>query len=547
MAGSVERQASRSLGSQGPALSLLIASLLAAAVWLGTRSPGTVVDYFEQGHWLGPASDMLAGKVPYRDTFPVHGLLSDGGLDWLIFRFTRPSFRISSEVHHLLDILFQPCLFLVAAAATRRPWLAALAIPLNFGFAIGLRFERPVASLLGLAAFLWAIDDTRPALPALAAGILTGLSVFWGIEFGLFVLSAEVLTLLLMRAPPRRRSLPIRVLPYLFGLVAVFFPFAIYLAVRGALVPFFGVSFVNLPRFAGRIWGVPFPAPWDLLAAWAAGRSYATAGGSSGIYAIGPGIGKRLYLDPLVAAIGLAAFVLVWRRRGPHPAAFRLFALSMSCGLFFRYVVTRFHFEGGNALSGPLFLLTACVACAVLWPGRRAVRAAAAAITVLGALAMNGPLRAGRVARDAFDAPRRMSACPDCRSLTAGRGDGALVPAADAELLAALREFTDRRVPRGAPILDLANQPALYFFLERVNPTRFYQTPWMAPFEEEVLASLKTNPPRLVILASSTWLDAPDGRTNRSRIPRIWQYVAEHYPRTVRIKGLTLALPAGEP
>jgi hypothetical protein len=121
-----------------------------------------------------------------------------------------------------------------------------------------------------------------------------------------------------------------------------------------------------------------------------------------------------------------------------------------------------------------------------------------------------------------------------------------LVPSWDAERLQALRAFTNAHVPPGGWILDLANQPALYFFLERSNPTRFYQTPLMAAFQDEVLADLRKRPPHLVVVASGTWLDAPDRRANRDRVPRVWDYVLEHYPQRVTVNRMVLALPSGQ-
>ncbi|MBC7792451.1 MAG: hypothetical protein H7Z43_01985, partial [Clostridia bacterium] len=40
-----------------------------------------VVDFFEDGHGLLPASEMIAGELPYRDITPGHGLLTDGLID----------------------------------------------------------------------------------------------------------------------------------------------------------------------------------------------------------------------------------------------------------------------------------------------------------------------------------------------------------------------------------------------------------------------------------------------------------------------------------
>ncbi len=48
------------------------------------------VNVFEESHSLLPASEYLAGELPYRDILPAHGLLEDGFLDFLIMR-VRPA------------------------------------------------------------------------------------------------------------------------------------------------------------------------------------------------------------------------------------------------------------------------------------------------------------------------------------------------------------------------------------------------------------------------------------------------------------------------
>ena len=44
------------------------------------------VNLFEDGHQLLPASEMLRGERLYRDVVPGHGMITDGGLDWLAMR-----------------------------------------------------------------------------------------------------------------------------------------------------------------------------------------------------------------------------------------------------------------------------------------------------------------------------------------------------------------------------------------------------------------------------------------------------------------------------
>ncbi len=517
-----------------------IALLLAGIVWLATWPPGFALDLFEQGHWLGPASDMLLGKVPYRETFPVHGFLSDGGLDFLLFRLTGPSFRASGIAHQMLGIFFQPAIFLVAAAATRRPVFAAAAIPLNLALAPALVFDRPVAALLALAAFLWAVDSRPGAVPAFLSGALAALGVLYGLEYGTFVLAALLLALGLMAAT--RSSGLIRGRAFFGGLAGVSLPFLLWLAWRGALWDFVRTSFVDLPKAIGPVWGLRFPGPETLLAA-LAGHGTEVAG----LGDLSPRLAARLCLAAALGVAGLAASVVLYRRRGASPRLFRLVALATACLFFFRSVFGRFHHEGGNALTGPLLLLAACLTAGM---GRtmprsrsRALHAAVFAPLILAAILAGALPSVAALAHGAMTYSSRNAVCPGCVRLTGNRAGGALVSAPDAARIELLRGFVERNAAKG-PVFDLSNQPALYFFLERRNPTRFYQTALMEPFQDEVLKDLERDPPAFVFLSSGGYLDAPDGRSNESRVPRVWNWVEARYPRRVLVRKTVVALPA---
>jgi hypothetical protein len=526
------------------AFSAVVFVTFAGIVWFATRGPGAVLDLFENGHWLGPASDMLAGKVPYRDTFPMHGFLSDGGRDYLVFRLFGPSFRVSLEARHALEVLFHPAVFLVAAAATRRPLLAALAVPLNIGMSIAVVADRPVPALLSLAAFTWAFDETASRRRAFLAGLLGAVGLLYALDFGTFVLTAEILTIAVYlvtasKAQPRL----FRAGSYFLGLGGILVPWFALLAVEGALGPFLKVSFVDLPSHFESLWGLHFPAPWELLREWMQGRPYMAEN-----VPVGPGIAKRFYLAPLLGGVGL--LVAAWmRRKGVSTAlAMRLLVLSLSCLAFYRYVVFRFHLSSGNALTGPVFLVLLVTLFESLRQRVRSARRLAASFAAIGlivAFGMNGPGRLLEVFRNATKYPERTATSPGTVALTVPRGGGVFVPEAEERNLRALIEFTDRHSPPGSTVLDLSNRAGLYFFLRRVNPTRFAEVPPMAPFQDEVLGDLRARPPTLVFLTSGSWLDAIDGIPNSRRIPRVWSWVEENYPVRVKVGDTVVALPAG--
>jgi hypothetical protein len=512
----------------------------AGIVWLATRGPGTLLDLFEHGHWLAPASDMLAGKVPYRETFPMHGFLSDGGLAFLLFRIFGADYRVSLEARHVLESFFHPALFLVAAASTRRPVLAALSILLNIGMAIATVADRPVIPLLSLAAFVWAIGEERSKSRALVAGLLGGVGLLYALDFGTFVLGAELLTLAACRLISRSsEGCPLRPGFFLFGVGAVLVPWLVVLAAMGAAVPFLKVSFVDLPRRFESIWGLHFPAPWELLEEWLKGKKYSVGG-----VLIGPAIAKRFYLAPLFGGLGIAFAFWMRKRLGSAALALRLLVLSLACLGFYRYVIFRFHLPVGNALTGPLFFLL-LVAVFETLRGPRRLGPILGAIGILAAFAMNGPGRFSTVFRQAVAYRERTTPPPWMVPLTIPRGGGIRVPRDAERNLRALIDFTDRHASKSATILDLSNRPSLYFFARRVNPTRFSEVPPMGFFEDEVLRDVQTRRPALVFLESGTWLDAIDGIPNSRRIPRVWSWVLENYPVRAKVGDTLVALPAG--
>lgn len=533
-AASAERRAF-ALAALGGALGL------ALLVGLATWPPGTHLQLFEFGHWLGPASDMLHGKIPYRDTFPIHGFLADGGFDYLLFRVVGPSFAASVWFHQALGTLFQPAIYLVAACITRRPLLCLALTPLTLALTPGLIFDRAVLPLLGLAVFSLAISDKPSKATAFVAGAMAVLGVFDALEFGTFVLAGELVCVAVHRieAKTTRREALIRDRNFLSGVAAAGVLGAIVLACAGALRPFLQTSFVDLPFRIEAVWGLGFPSPLRLLrGAFGSARPYEIPGSGP----IGIDMAVRLYLVPIAAALGISAIWVSRRRRVDAAAAARLLAVTVTCALLFRYVFARFHYEAGNALVGPTVLAAGILLVPRKPTLRRGFRIAAAAVAIAAVGLLGGIRLTAGIFANAATIRRRLAACPGCVAFRDARGGGIRVPADELAELRSLRALVEANAKPGG-MLDLSNRPALYFFLDRVNPTRFYQVPMMEFFQDEVIADLKRTPPACVLLQPGSPADAPDGRSSESRIPRVRAYVTEHFPRTIRAGEDVLALP----
>src|SRR5437660_4251957 len=103
-----------------------------------------------------------------------------------------------------------------------------------------------------------------------------------------------------------------------------------------------------------------------------------------------------------------------------------------------------------------------------------------------------------------------------------------------------VRYFVTDLSRRGAPIFDFSNQPALYFFCDRPNPTRFYQVPILSPpeFQRETILALEKAKPPVVIRRSPQEFDVFDGIDNAIRAQAVAAYLDDFYSFAHTTRGV---------
>ena len=106
--------------------------LIPALIWVVSYASSSHlsqwIDLFHRGEAVGPASDYLRGKVPYRDVFVLHGLLEDGLLDaWLMQIFGR-SLDVAIMRPVVLASLLAPLLWYLGLAIFQSIPLALLCV-----------------------------------------------------------------------------------------------------------------------------------------------------------------------------------------------------------------------------------------------------------------------------------------------------------------------------------------------------------------------------------------------------------------------------------
>jgi hypothetical protein len=507
--------------------------LLFCISYASTASLTQWIDLFHRGESLGPASDLLRGKVPFRDVFALHGLLEDGQLDtWLMQFFGR-----NENV-----VILRPVV--LGAVAVAMLWYLGMVIfdsmPLAmFSIFLGavttVDNERALLEILAIALLIGALRRNSRWL-ACASGVAAGVTVFYSLDIGLYTIGGGVLTLIGLALLTRRLTPLIPLVAFLAGVLLGAAPFLVYLAARGAIGPFFETSFVAIPRIIDAVWSLPFP---DLMTTFRRNLNLHTLAD----FVLSDQF--RFILNPLV--IGIALIVVVQRRLADRNDALHL---DLSLAVLTPFAILTQRSALGRAdfphqyfsafLIGPMILILLVFlgrATARIWSARD--RAAQGFIVLAGAMIVP-------VLAVVLWVPDLVNMRLDDMTHYLGRVSriGWVDPAAEEirARIGGVRTTVSEMSKPGEPIFDFSNQPALYFFCDRPNPTRFYQVPILSPreYQRETILALESTQPPLIIRHSPQEFDGFDGIDNSIRAQAVAAYIDDHYTYARSTRGVEI-------
>src|SRR5436190_1436532 len=500
---------------------LIFPVLIYLVSYASTAQGSQWVDLFHRGEAIGPASDYLRGKVPFRDVFALHGMLEDGLLDaWLMDLFGR-----SLDVHIARTAI-------IGAFLGVSLWFLGVvvfdSIPLAlFCVAMGswttVENNRTLFQVAAVALF-WNAVRRRSRASAIFAGVFAGIAIFFSYDIGLYTIAGAIAASLLLwiaakRAPLAKNSgaapasgagtrddpaAEAAAAPLFFaiGVLLGAAPFVIYLAIRGALDDFAVTSFVVIPRIIDATWALPFP---DLVSTFRRDLNLHTLADFVLMEKF------HLILSPLTIAVALVYFIQRWsgarlrrafgrearQKRAPlDQLDYALLVLTVFAAITQRTAFGRAEFRHqyfAAFLIGPMLVLLAVLMVRrlrELWEdeGSRAlvVTLVAASLPAMAVLFWIPDLVNARI-----DDLVRYQA----RILHLHRDAHAEEVALRIE---AVKQAVHELARPGQPIFDFSNQPAFYFFCDRPNPTRFYQVPILSPraFQRETIVALeRARPP----------------------------------------------------
>ncbi|MCU1244701.1 MAG: hypothetical protein JWN02_611 [Acidobacteria bacterium] len=519
--------------------------LLYCLSYASTAALSQWIDLFHRGESLGPASDYLRGKAPYRDVFVLHGLLDDGQLDAWLFQLFGRNLEVALLRPVVIGSLAVPALWYLGLAIFETIPLALLTVLL--GAVTTVDNERIFFEIAVLALLLAGVRRGRRLL-VLLAGVMAAVALFFSLDIGIYAIGGSLLFLLglmVLRWTDRQRQQGTDLAtPFAFagGVTLGAAPFLLYLGSRDALGAFFDTSFVTLPRIIDAVWSLPFP---DLARVFRRDLNLHT------ISDFFLNEHFRFVLNPLV--IGVAMVVLArrfvdTRRTGSarlerSPLHLSLAALAAFATLTQRSALGRADFPHqyfSAFLIGPMIVILLVLltrsATSVWRQGDRSAQAflllaVAALLPIFVSVLWVPDIANGRI-----DDTIRYQA----RSLHLANVD----PLAEQirTRIDDVRYHVYDLSKRGAPIFDFSNQPAFYFFCDRPNPTRFYQVPILSPreFQQETIVALERAKPPLVLRRSPQQFDNFDGVDNRVRAQAVAAYIDEHYAFARATRGVEI-------
>lgn len=493
------------------------------------------VDFFEDGHSLLPASEMLRGELPYRDIVPGHGLVSDGLFDYAVARVAGDDAGSILGARERADNLLAVAIYFVGFAATGSPlagvggFLLASAVrvfwtPLEAA-PTALEWTQPLRSLPAIVALVFLIAAIRLRSPRLFAGAaacvaIAGIvSVDFSAYAGLVVLIGILLSL---RSEQRGRI----VRSALVGALVAAIPIFAALAAFGIFDDFFRVTFGEVltlssaysigffqlhERFAGYR-GVP-----DALALLAMPSA------------------RWFVVWVLIALCTAAGFASKWKFPLRRRDAFLFLGL-------FVVVEAVAYGERLNVHFMPLACVFTVVAIWKLARSRELLSRAAAFGLLAVALVVAAPTD------HLATMHRQVSRGPDDRgefTTIAGlrRADGALFRKEHAVAMQTLAVFSARHLPKEATFFDFASMPIVYYLLEKPCPIRQYEVPFFEPIglQREVIDRISNDPTVVATLATFPDRNFPiDGVRSEVRAPVVAEYLRRSYRPAFAQSGVVI-------
>ena len=431
------------------------------------------VDFFEDGHDLQPAHEMLHGKRPYTDIVPIHGLMSDGGTGWIV-KELGGNIGAVLKTRMVIASLSATAIYFVALAATGSAEAALLAAFLAFSLLPAATvWTRAVFAVAALACTVAAVRNPKWMIGAGALLVIAGLfSLDLAIDSAIVALIASI----------RWRAWK----QLAIGIAAVAVPVLIVFTIGGFAIDFFRVTITDVLGARGAYVVAPLTVPNCLRA-----------------IDIGA-LGDRNCISFVVWVFALIFCAASRRLNGTWLIGLWIVVAGMS------YVERQHHYFD---------FAVAAFLVALLWHRRQL---ALVVLLIVIARPLDHVFNLATPLRRAHGVPigdakpfARTDAFFDPQTITA---------------LNSTQKFL-ATLPPNDTFFDFANAGLLYEIFDRETPIRHMSVPMYESerAQREVIAALERRKPGAALIVFPAALSNIDDVPNKERAPLVWQYVQTHY------------------
>jgi hypothetical protein len=472
--------------------------------------PYAHMDPFHEGEHLTPAFLLQSGAHPYRDIFFLHGFAVDGALDALVLG-DPPSPRRARRLETLLDAATLALLVPVAAEVVATT--AGLAGAVIVGLSAIAAGQLPVFPYFRLAPVILAVLGLlRYARRGRGGWLLTAfvastVGVMWSLDTGMYAVAATAITFVVLRGL-RLESKPVSwPLLVAFVAIAIVVPLSILIAARADVRQFAIDSFVIIPRSIDAIWSLPPRKTFDLESA-------------------------RYYLPPLLYG-AILAVGFRHRRRS-------MLIITIASIMVFRTAAGRC---GWSHTRYGLPLFGIAVIAFVVEPLVIAKRRVWAAIAIIAIVILADVWPNVATGTKMLAEWRSRQSHAGLVPYPLANGKGIYTSEQNSKDLAALNGFIESLAPNDAPLLDVSNERALYYLLQRKPAVRCPDINMLSapPLLAEAMAQLEGNRPACVIIHGYDVVANYDGLPYTTRVPALARWIDSTYPKRVQIGRFTVA------
>ncbi|HEX9985771.1 MAG TPA: hypothetical protein VGF69_21105, partial [Thermoanaerobaculia bacterium] len=180
---------------------VILPALVYIFSYASTASLSQWVDLFHRGEAIGPASDYLRGKAPYRDVFALHGMLEDGLLDAWLFELFGRSLDVAINRTVILGAFLGVAIWYLGLALFESIPLAVLCVAM--GSWTTAENNRTFFQVAAVALF-WHALRRKSRVAAVASGAFAGVALFFSYEIGMFTIAGALGTCVVLAIVGRR-------------------------------------------------------------------------------------------------------------------------------------------------------------------------------------------------------------------------------------------------------------------------------------------------------------------------------------------------------